>query len=399
MDYTSIPRSLVYKEKTDLSVFTRNRSKDSLEYQYFKKLKQQPFIINSLDAHEYTLKILNNACYICGLVLFEEQPVLFFKKYLNKAACSYENAITNGFIITSTLALVSNWLNTDWYRDEYASWHYDDEPLDEVLSAIYSHFNRESPFNDNKWIKEIFLALNLGKGYNSHNLIETDDISFRDVDDILDNSEVSIKDIIEGIDYICLDRSKFNFVKTDDYYFLSMILNRLENETKDVEDVVSPFLINNAFEKVQNLLHRLGYQPKNEVKSDHVHSLSVENVMIGSDKSNQEIERLRKECEEWKRKYEETLEQQPEKAYNAQTGSPCFTSKQMGILMQAIALISETPPPGKTTIGEVVERISGYKAATVNQNMKGSFRESDIEAVAKAIESKFPSLAAKVKKL
>lgn len=89
-----------------------------------------------------------------------------------------------------------------------------------------------------------------------------------------------------------------------------------------------------------------------------------------------------------------------EYAFSDKTGLPCFTNKQMGIFLRAIAEITEAPnPPAKTTLGEVVEKIAGYKATTVNQNMKGATSESDKEIVAKAIESKLPNLAAKVRKL
>ena len=71
----------------------------------------------------------------------------------------------------------------------------------------------------------------------------------------------------------------------------------------------------------------------------------------------------------------------------------------MGILMQAIGYLTEDKAPGKTTLGEVIEKISGYKATTVNQNMKGTFRDADKKVVAKAIESKFPKLAAKVRQI
>lgn len=99
------------------------------------------------------------------------------------------------------------------------------------------------------------------------------------------------------------------------------------------------------------------------------------------------------------------LEQQveekgPEQAFNTQTGLPCFTNKQMGIFVRAIADITEAPnPPGKTTLGEVIEHIAGYKETTVNQNMKGAPSENDKKVVAEAIKKRMPKLAAKVRKL
>lgn len=105
------------------------------------------------------------------------------------------------------------------------------------------------------------------------------------------------------------------------------------------------------------------------------------------------------ELEEKLAKLKNEQEKEPEQAFNAQTGEPCLTNTQMGLLMYGVALLTEKPAPGKTTIGEVVESISGYKATTVNQNMKGTHRAADKEAVAKAIESKLPNLAAKIRKL
>lgn len=112
-----------------------------------------------------------------------------------------------------------------------------------------------------------------------------------------------------------------------------------------------------------------------------------------------EIEHLRKERDELKRKAELAIENTPESAFNVQNGSKCFTNRQMGILMHAVSYFTEEKPVAKTTIGQVVEKISGYKATTINQNTRGEFRDSDKEAVAQAIEDKFPKLAAKVRKL
>jgi len=89
----------------------------------------------------------------------------------------------------------------------------------------------------------------------------------------------------------------------------------------------------------------------------------------------------------------------PEEAFNKKTGKPCFTSSQMGILIQAIANLTETIPPGKSTLGDIVEKIAGYSSTTLNQNMKGGHRPKDVDTVAEVFEKKLPNLAAEVKKL
>lgn len=130
----------------------------------------------------------------------------------------------------------------------------------------------------------------------------------------------------------------------------------------------------------------------------HLHINMRESIIDQS--VEDEINALKKECEEWKKKYEEAITKEPEKAFNAQTGNPCFTNRQMGILLTAVGRITEKDnPPGKTTLGEIVEKISGYKATTASTNMRGTMPEADIKAVVNAIKSKFPNLAVEVSKV
>ena len=399
MDYTSIPRSLFYKEKTDLSIFTRNRSKDSLEYQYLKGLKKLPFYKHSIDAPEFTKKILNNACYICSLIYYEEQPAMYSARYVDKSADRRDGEFPRKFISTSTMALVYNWLGSDWFRSKKCLIDGGDESdvldeIDIIRENIYEQFSNVNSFTNEEWIANIFLTLVLETNNYSPNIIE-DDIICRSLDEVLEDPDIPLNDVAMGIDYI-IDWAKDKEDEEYEHSILSKIMTGFKKELEEREKGYISTIIEGACDKVESRLREMGRMPE---EGTVIENQLVEELKNEINKEKQIIDLLQNECEEWKKKYEEALEQEPENAYNAQTGNPCFTSKQMGILMHAIALISEDPTPGKTTIGEVVERISGYKAATVNQNMKGSFRESDIEAVAKAIESKFPSLAAKVKKL
>lgn len=130
----------------------------------------------------------------------------------------------------------------------------------------------------------------------------------------------------------------------------------------------------------------------------HLHVNLTESIIAPS--IADEIIALRKERDEWKKKYEEALANEPEEAFNVQNGNQCFTSRQMGILLTAVGRITEKEnPPGRTTLGDVVEKIAGYKSTTASSNMRGKMPEKDIEAVATAIESKFPNLAAEVRKV
>lgn len=407
MDYTSVPRSIFYKEKTDLEIFTMDRSKNSLEYQFYLKLKQQLFIANSEEAHEYVLQILNNACYICSLIYLEFHPSLYFSKYMKIASLGYErgnivffSGIINNDIKAATMALVYNWLNTDWFEEEKDSLDGNVEEICEIKENIIKCFDEGDLFDINLYTRIIFRSLVMKKGLYSPNLLKPNYIFWRDIDEVIEDHNVPIEDIVKGIDYICSYFCNFDEDEGHDRNMLSKALNRIENEAVESENL-SHFQKEHALETVKSKLQELGHLPEENSKdaTTPIVDKSVHNYYI-SNNNDAELEQLRKERDEWKRKYEEAIEEglnkEAEEAFNSRNGKPCFTSKQMGLLMYAVGCLTETPSPGKTTIGEVVERISGYSETTLNQNNR-TFSQKDKEAVAAAIESKFPKLAAKVK--
>ena len=117
--------------------------------------------------------------------------------------------------------------------------------------------------------------------------------------------------------------------------------------------------------------------------------------IIDDDNKKQVIE-LQKRIESLTAEIEELRQN---KAPNSQAKQFCFTNRQMGILMTAVGKLTEKDnPPRKTTIGDVVEKIAGYSATTVNQNMKGTIPKKDIETIVSVLESKFPNLAAEIRK-
>jgi hypothetical protein len=155
--------------------------------------------------------------------------------------------------------------------------------------------------------------------------------------------------------------------------------------------------ISHAFSVLDMYLNLFAIQLKAE-RDNMIGSTTADSIIGDFQKKDQEIEQLRKECEEWKQRYENELKQGPEKAFNG-SGNPCFTSRQMGIFLHVVALQTEGDSySGKSSIGEIVEKISGYKATTASQNMKGNLPERDKEIVAEAIKSVLPKLAEKVRK-
>lgn len=128
----------------------------------------------------------------------------------------------------------------------------------------------------------------------------------------------------------------------------------------------------------------------------HLHINMKENIIDQS--VEDEINALKKECEEWKRKYEEAIAKEPEKAFNA-TGNECFTKAKMGLLIYTIASVKDGPTPIKARLVSIISAIGGWEPISVGTEMKkAGFNQSDIDAVAKLFEDAMPNFALEVRK-
>lgn len=170
--------------------------------------------------------------------------------------------------------------------------------------------------------------------------------------------------------------------------------NGIPRTIKDAMDGILFFMFERIFRKE---LTDAAFDDRDEIKNGKERVPFLEPILTQIEELRSEKEQLGKENAKLKQQLDDKVTEQ---AFNARTELPCFTNKQMGILMRAVSEITEAPdPPAKTQLGEVVERIAGYKATTVNQNMKGNTSEKDKKVVAEAIEDKLPKLAEQVRKL
>lgn len=78
MDYTEVPRSLIYKKRTNLDDFGV-RENDSLNGRLFNLMSE--YFLSIDDAKDLILQCFNNAYYLCTLILLEDFPNLCVDKY------------------------------------------------------------------------------------------------------------------------------------------------------------------------------------------------------------------------------------------------------------------------------------------------------------------------------
>ncbi len=82
MDYIKLPRSLIYKERKSLKDFGV-LTKGTLNHYLFMRMARMT-LLRTGDSEQIALQCLNNAYYICTLILLDEFPYLKMDKYEEK---------------------------------------------------------------------------------------------------------------------------------------------------------------------------------------------------------------------------------------------------------------------------------------------------------------------------
>lgn len=181
--------------------------------------------------------------------------------------------------------------------------------------------------------------------------------------------------------------------------YYSHTINNLNNDSISAVKIAEVMLDqrNKAEAYRKKIEQQKGKELENTAK---VSSLSTErDDGTSSDKQLPlKIKQLQQELDEWKEKYEEILNMEPEQAFKG-TKQPCFTKAQMCLLIYTVASIKDGPIPVKKKLVPIITAISGYEETSVDSEIrKGGFRKKDIETVARIFEEAMPNLAAEIRK-
>lgn len=135
MDYTEIPRELIYKEKASLKDFGVSNEM-TIEHRFYEGLLKRPSIKGCFKKRETILRIFNNAYYLCTLILMDEDPRLSIDSYREIAENTERTIDWVNHFAPMTMALV--YLELKGCRQECAC---ELRIFDEfLLDDIYEHY-------------------------------------------------------------------------------------------------------------------------------------------------------------------------------------------------------------------------------------------------------------------
>ena len=201
MDYTKLPRHLIYKDRTDIDDFPVCSKSDfpHMEELYLEALEQRPFIKESYDAPELILRIFNNARYITTLICLENHPNHYLHKYLEKAGSNDRHIIIANHVMPATMALVKN------YLCHYMPTLYIDS---KIVEGITNNFGTRAWKEMTRSGQDDFYKLVIENSYDPENSsyhpnwLMDPNFKPRDIREIINDPFVTPRDISDNIDYI-----------------------------------------------------------------------------------------------------------------------------------------------------------------------------------------------------
>lgn len=416
MNLTKLPQEIIYRSKISIDDFDID-DESSADGILYNRIIELPLTVpNGWDKEKLVLTMFNDAYYLTTIIIIDERFSLHTHSWIDY----YDIQWNDNLIVSTIFGMVDYYLYNTTGLPYHALSSVDDLLKDykrKIASGSGAFISLEKitkpsqPLSCEQFQTEdicnTLLNYNTFKGYVKWGTIinnfEINDVIriVRILGKNLKGQRFLLNNIFDDFDA----SEKRNNIEL--YELMKILKDTLNNEgelltkrklleAQKMKQELSDEIFQQTYEQIENSIfegHKHKYEQEISKLNEQVNLLSNEKGTL-----EKKIQILLEELDQKKRE-ESSFSLEPDKAFNAQTGSPCLTNTQMGILMLAVGMMTEQPVPAKTTIGEVVENICGYKATSVNQNMKGAHREADKEAVAKAIESKFPNLAAKIRKL
>ena len=190
MDYTKVPRELIYKKRNDLKEFGV-QIPETMNYVLFMRLKQQA-LMGAPGAREIALRCYNNAYYVCTLILLEANdfPELRISDYVNTILeIEKDNKNVDETCLASmamACLLLARYDSNKYGKDS------------EVWKAIYHRCTHYQWYNSSA--TGIFHAMMM-LNYNLSSPLSFTEFAPRDIVDVIENFNVN--NLIYYPEYIC----------------------------------------------------------------------------------------------------------------------------------------------------------------------------------------------------
>ena len=248
MDYTKLPRHLIYKDRKDIDDFPVNSKFDYqfMEEAFLKLLESRPFIKELYEASEMILNIFNNARYITTLICLENHPNHYFRKYLRIAGSDDRSITIANHAMPATMALVKNYL-CHYMPNLYNG--------SKIVEDITNNFNTVAWKEYTHGGFDDFNKLVISNKVIPAGWLSDPNFEPRDIREIVNDPFVTVRDISENIDFIMESLEKSVAIFDEEIAPLNAMYKKVESWfPSDLNDNVHKEL---ALGKIEKRLKKL----------------------------------------------------------------------------------------------------------------------------------------------
>lgn len=456
MDYTTVYRPLIYKNREDIDDFPVDETSSpewlTMEAVFMEKLEARPFIKDNINAPELILAIFNNARYIAILIFSENHPQHYLRKYLKIAENGGRDILSFNHVMPATMALVVNYLL-----------HYEGEILygSKIIKAIIDNFNDWDAIGAPEG-KHDFYDLLIDRTSETDKYprwLSDKEIKRRDIQEVLNDNDIDPYEIIGGLDYIIQETFGMYSGDPECPQIMKGIKAIMENfeRTEQISETTWEML-DIAYQKLKKAYPYAGLKWEDNISTPRLSSLGVNvqglslqssrmlNPCFDADNELQlgqvaelkeEVNRLSKEKAElegklkeaermdecrikeidkyhawernmegeltmWQSEYESANEALKKAEHerdvykellDAKPGTGKFTVRQTAIIAYALCRKGGFIPKNKKSISKVFQHMTGRSANTLGMHLCSNYTDDEIEEIAIAVEKDMPEFA------
>ncbi len=401
MDYTKIPRNLIYRDRKGLNEFIEGNNLNAVIVDNMQDVD----VLMMDDFEARALTCLNAAYYICTLILMEEHPewrIPFFIDYPRKL----EKYHTDKFqiVILSLVVIFLEHLDEQWQQNheriiERIKTHIDDSTLySGTIDTHGSQFTAE---------KLDYIFQSLVSGTNQDFILSDKDFAPRNILD----EDISVLDIVEWSEY-SIETLKKTQTPSRKNKAIDSLLYRLdkigttldlqfENKRKELKGVleyfVKPAIIVTPL-VCESLKQSAIKKRQSETKEQTELQLSVDDI---SGEMRVELAKAHKRIKELERQLEKTeaLKAENERlqndleAFKTRDGKVRMTANQAAIFVQTVCHHLGGLPNDKKKLAPILESFWGYTHYTAEKALGGGAKQDVANEIASKFEETSPKLA------
>jgi hypothetical protein len=451
MDYTKLPRQLIYKNRNDLKDFGV-QTPDTMNYLLFMYLKQQA-LMGVPGAREVALKCYNNAYYICTIILLEENdfPELRISDYVDTILETEKDNKYTDEVCLASMAMACLLLAR--YDDKYGR-------NSDIWKAIYHRCTHYQWYHSPT--TEIFLNM-MSLEYSFSFPLSNTEFEPRNIIEAIE--EASPLDLAIGHKYICnslsnvtdrrkaiyaadlaISRLNGNLHEIYDNYGYNPDTDRFEYNDAHVRDLNSELRVRDSIEirkyaveyitghfptketndnenkkesqkadsKAENdYLREQIEKLRREIKDvDDRHSITQEQLdaifyqgedTIVNDKNQININENKRELTEKVKQQEKEQEQEIDRlkndleAFKTQNGKTRMTASQAAIFLLTVCHNLRQLPNDKKKLTPILEQGWGFTETTASRALGSKPSQKVADETASIFESVSPKLARLIK--